>query len=300
MTESSRRLEPLSVVPLYSVTVLIWGTTWIAVTFQLGTVSPAVSVAYRFALASLLLIACCLARGIKMSFPLREHAWFALQGALLSITFVCIYLSIGLIASGLVAIAFSCAVFLNILGARVFFNSPLRPRVLIAASFGLAGVSLVFVPQLHPATALSDSLVGIAFAATGTIASSLCNMAIVRSQSKGISVMQMTSLAMPYCALFSSAYALAIGSRFDFDWRASYLLSLLYLSVVGTVLVFLAYLELIRRIGAERAGYIAVAVPVVALVVSGIFEGLHWQLLAVIGLASCVFGNLLILRSAAR
>lgn len=290
----------MGVTPLYSVAVLIWGTTWIVATFQIGMIPPEVSVAYRFALASLLLLGYCLLRGIKLSFSLRDHAWFALQGALLSITFVCIYVSIGHIASGLVAIVFSCTVFLNILGARVFFNVPLRPRILVAAAFGVVGVVLIFAPHVHPTVDMSVPALGITFAAIGTIASSLYNMAIVRSQARGITVIQMNSLAMLYCALFAAVYAMSTGSKFEFDWRAGYVLSLLYLSVVGTALVFLAYLELVRRIGADRAGYVAVAVPVVALVISGIFEGLHWQVVALVGLASCVIGNLLILRNAGR
>jgi len=290
----------LKVIALYTVTVLTWGTTWIAATFQIGMISPAVSVAYRFALASLLLFCHCLMHGIKLTFSLREHAWFALQGLLLAISFVCIYVAIGHIASGLVAIVFSFTVFLNILGTRVFFNVPLRPRILVAAAFGVIGVALIFAPQLQPTVDMGELVLGTAFAGAGAISGSLYNMAIVRSQSRGITAIQMNSLALPYCALFALVYALLIGSRFEFDLRASYVLSLLYLSVAGTVLVFWAYLELIRRIGVDRAGYVGVAVPVVAMLASGVFEGLQWKFVAIVGLASCVLGNVLVLRSARR
>jgi len=289
----------VSVAPLYSVAVLIWGTTWIAATFQLGTVAPAVSVAYRFALASLLFLAYCVTRGIRLSFPLREHAWFALQGALLSISFICIYVSLGHIASGLVAIVFSLAVVLNVVGARVFFRTPLRPQVLAAAALGVIGILLIFAPLIRPSSDIRAEVLGAGAAAAGTAASSLYNMTIVRGQAKGISVIQMNCLAMLYCALFSSAYVIAIGGKFDFDWHAKYVISLLYLSVVGTAMVFLAYLELVRRIGPERAGYVGVAVPVVALIVSSLFENLRWETAGLLGLASCIAGNVLMLRKPA-
>lgn len=289
----------MSVAPLYSIAVLIWGTTWIAATFQLGTITPAVSVAYRFALASVLFLAYCATRGIKLSFPLREHAWFALQGALLSATFICIYVSIGHIASGLVAIVYSLAVFLNIVGARLFFKSPLRPQVLVAAALGVIGVALIFAPLVHPSADSATPFLGLVIAAAGTAASSLYTMTIVRGQARGISIIQMNSLAMLYCALSSAVFAVAIGGKFEFDWHTKYVVSLLYLSVVGTALVFLAYLELVRRIGPERAGYVGVAVPVVALLISSLFEGLSWQAAGIAGLASCIAGNVLMLRKPA-
>ncbi len=289
----------MSVAPLYSVAVLIWGTTWIAASFQLGTIPPAVSVAYRFALASLLFLAYCAVRGIRLAFPLREHAWFALQGMLLSTSFICIYVSIGYIASGLVAIVFSLAVFLNIFGARLFFAAPLRAPVVAAAALGVIGVLLIFAPLVRPSPDNHSALLGAGIAALGTAASSLYNMTIVRGQARGISAIQMNCLAMLYCALLSSAYAIALGGRFDFDWHAKYVVSLLYLSVVGTALVFLAYVELVRRIGPARAGYIGVAVPVVALAISSFVENLRWDAAGLLGLASCVAGNVLMLRKSA-
>ena len=42
---------------LYVLTVLIWGSTWFAIEFQLGVVAPEVSVVYRYGAASLSLFA---------------------------------------------------------------------------------------------------------------------------------------------------------------------------------------------------------------------------------------------------
>jgi len=58
---------------LYTVTVLIWGSTWFAIRFQLGPVPPDLSVAYRFGLAAALLAGYCLLTGRSLRFPLRAH-----------------------------------------------------------------------------------------------------------------------------------------------------------------------------------------------------------------------------------
>ena len=85
------------------------------------------------------------------------------------------------------------------------------------------------------------------------------------------------------------------GAPLDFDPRWPYVLSLLYLSLAGTALAFGLYLALIRRIGASRAAYTSVLFPVVALVVSTLFEGYRWSMPAVVGLAVLVAGNALAL-----
>src|SRR3954469_5035013 len=135
---------------LYLVAVVIWGSTWLVITFQLGKVPPEVSVAYRFALAGAILLGWSLVRRLKLKFAAREHGWMALQGSLLfGLNYVCVYLAESRISSGLVAVIFSLIVFFNIAGTRLFFGTPLRPSTLLAAVLGFGGVVLIFLPELR-------------------------------------------------------------------------------------------------------------------------------------------------------
>src|SRR5271167_1669901 len=134
---------------LFAVCMLIWGSTWLAITFQLGVVAPEPSVAYRFALAALLLAAWCLATGRSLRFALSQHPWFAAQGILLfGLNYLCVYQAELRIASGLVALLFSLIVFLNLLGVRIFFATPINPRTLLGAMVGVSGVTLLFWREL--------------------------------------------------------------------------------------------------------------------------------------------------------
>ena len=122
---------------LFAVSTLIWGSTWLAITFQLGAVAPEASVAYRFALAALLLAAWCLATGRSLRFRLSQHPWFAAQGTLLfGLNYLCVYQAELRIASGLVALLFSFIVFLNLLGVRIFFATPINHRTLARRDTG--------------------------------------------------------------------------------------------------------------------------------------------------------------------
>lgn len=286
----------MNALALYLTSVLIWGSTWLVITFQFGPVPPTVSVCYRFALASLVLFAWCRGRGLKLAFSLNEHLWMAVQGVLLfGVNYVCVYLAEVEITSALVAVSFSLVVFLNIAGARVFFGTPLRPATLLGAALGVSGVVLVFLPELRQHAGKGDATLGLTLALVGAATASLGNLAASRNRQRGLPVVQMNTFGMLYGALFVAFYALLSGQPFPFDWSARYLLSLTYLAVLGSIVAFGAYLTLLGRIGADRAGYVNVAVPIVALLFSSVFEGMRWSGVLVLGIVLCLAGNVAVL-----
>ena len=282
---------------LYLVAVLIWGSTWLVITFQLGQVPPEVSVAYRFALAGAMLLGWSVARKLRLKFSLREHGWMALQGALLfGLNYVCVYLAESRISSGFVAVIFSLIVFFNIAGTRWFFGTPLRPATLLAAALGFGGVVLIFLPELRRPAQSADAIAGIGYSLFGTISACGGNLVSARNQRRGLPVVQLNTFGMLYGALFVGLYAFAADRSFIFDTSLRYVLSLVYLALFGSVIAFGAYLTLVGRIGAERAGYVAAAVPVVALLLSVGFEGLQLGVAEALGILLCVIGTLLVLR----
>jgi len=286
----------MSILGLYLTSVLIWGSTWLAITFQFGRVPPAVSVVYRFALAGLILLAWARMKGLRLRFSPSEHFWMALQGFLLfGINYMCVYLAETEITSGLVAVAFSLLVILNIVGTRVFFGTPLKPSTMIGAALGIGGIVLVFLPEISRGLGKGNPTLGIAFALSGAVTASLGNIVASRNHGRGLPVVQMNTFGMLYGALFVAVCALVTRQPFLFDRSPRYLLSLLYLAVFGSILAFGAFLVLLGRIGADRAGYVTVAIPIVALLFSGLFEGLRWHLSLVLGILLCLAGNVAVL-----
>ena len=286
----------MGVLGLYLTSVFIWGSTWLAITFQFGTVPPAVSVVYRFALAGLILIAWALIKGLRLRFSRSEHLWMGLQGILLfGVNYLCVYLAETEIASGLVAVAFSLMVVLNIVGSRIFFGTPLKSTTSIGAALGIGGIVLVFLPELSGGAAGRNPALGITFALAGAVSASLGNLVAYRNRGRGLPVVQMNLFGMFYGALLVGVYALLTRQPFVFDGSARYLLSLAYLALFGSILAFGAFLVLLGRIGADRAGYVTVAIPIVALLLSAAFEGLRWHLALGLGILLCVAGNVAVL-----
>jgi drug/metabolite transporter (DMT)-like permease len=291
----------MSTLNLYAITTLIWGSTWLAITFQLGAVPPAVSIVWRFALSALIVLAYALWRRLPLRFSARDHLWMAVQGFLMfGLSYVCVYLAEEDLTSGLVAVVFSIIVFWNIIGMRLFFGTAVNPATLFAASLGVAGVVLVFWPEIANFSTSSQAARGLFFALAGTVAASLGNMIALRNQHHRIPIVPLIGWAMAYSTIFIAIYAALSGDEFAFEWSFPYVASLIYLALFGSVLAFAFYLTLIKRIGADRAGYIGAAVPVVALLLSTLFEDLQWQASMVVGVMLCIAGNVLILRGGDR
>ena len=285
---------------LFAACVAIWGSTWIAITWQLGTVAPEASVFWRFLLAAALLFAWCYARGLPLRFTTRQHAWIALQGVLMfSTSYVCVYHAERHVVSGLVAVGYSASPLLSMVGMRLFFGAPMSARVGFASLLGIAGIALVFWPEFGRVRAGGAVALGAAFTAAAVLISTLASMAAHRNHEAGVPIWQNLAWGMLYGAIFTLGLLAASGGRLDFEPTAAYGLSLVYLAVFGSILAFAAYLHLLAKVGAARAGYIGVMVPIVALGVSSVFEGYRWTALALVGVALSVAGNVIVLRRSA-
>ena len=282
---------------LYVVTVLIWGSTWFAIEFQLGSVAPEVSLVYRYAGASLLLFGWSRLRGLTLSFRLRDHLWFALLGVFLfGVNYVLAYRAQIYITSALTAIAFSTMVWMNIINARIFFGVRTGRKVLFGALLGVAGILTLFVPQISEISLTDSVFFGSVLAVSGAFVASLGNMVSQGAQKRNLPVIQGNAWGMFYGALVSAAIAAVGGHAFSFDWSVAYVGSLAYLTVFGSIFAFGAYLTLLGRIGASRAGYSMVLFPVVALVLSSLFEGLQIDATVVVGTLLVLAGNVFVLK----
>jgi drug/metabolite transporter (DMT)-like permease len=286
---------------LFAVCTAIWGSTWLAITFQLGTVAPEASVAYRFALGAALLAAWCRASGRSLRFAPRAHALLLAQGALMfGLNYIAVYRAEQHIASGLVAVLFSTIVFLNPIGARLAFGTPLAARAIAGGVLGVAGIALLFLPELAAARAGGNAGLGIAYALGATLLAVGGNLVSMRMHRAHLPILPTTAWGMGYGALVAVAAATVGGVGWSFDTGLPYLASLAYLAVFGSVFAFAAYLTLLREVGPGPASFIGVATPVVALVLTTLVEGYRWTWVAALGVALAVAGNVLALRTEPR
>lgn len=284
--------KQISNLPLFGFPVLIWGSTWYVITFQLGTVDPLVSVSYRFVISALILIIFCLLTKRTLNFTLKEHLRIAMQGALLfGFNYWFAYQSEGLINSGLVAIGFSTLIFFNIVFSAIFLKTKIVPKVISGAVLGLIGTAIIFKEELSNFSLSDDSVKGLVLLFFGVALASLGNIASAKNSKLKIPVIQASAFGMGYGGVIMLIIAIALNKSFIFDTSTAYLLSLSYLVVFGSIIAFTTYLTLVSRIGPDKAAYAIVLIPVVAVTISTIFEGFEFTLMTALGMALLLLGN---------
>jgi drug/metabolite transporter (DMT)-like permease len=284
---------------LYASAALIWGSTWLGIKLQLTQVPPILSVGYRFCLASLILCIYCLLRNKRLVFSWRDHLFMATQGfSLFGLGYCLSYLATSYLTSGLVAVVFSTIMMWNILNLRLFMGQPVAWRAFWGGLLGLFGIFIIFRHDLSAFTA-TRGLIGLSMALIGAYLASVGNVVGARNAAAGVPVTQANVYGMAYGGLLTLAIHFGGGGELTMDWSVGYLAPMLYLTVFGSVVAFGCYMLLIGRIGAEYAAYVTLLMPIIALLLSTIFENFIWTTNAAIGVVVVLVGNLFILTPAA-
>lgn len=284
---------------LFICTSLIWGSTWIVITAQLGSIPPEVSVMYRFWLAVILAFLWLFYKRARLRFPFRQHLIFALGGiTLFSANYILIYYSESYINSGLVAITFTLLIFLNILGKRFIFKEMISNRVKLGGLMGGLGVIAIFSNEIFQIEHHDKLVLGFILGVLSTCSASMGNLIAYRNSKAHIPVISGNAWGMFYGAIATTVFCYFSNNTLVYSFDSKYFFALFYLSLFGTVIAFQAYITLLGRIGPEKASYTSVITPVIAVLLSVFFEKFNFNLLTLLGVALCLGGNLLVLKKA--
>ena len=281
---------------LFISTLICWSPTWYLIKFQFGVVDPLISIFYRFLIASAIVFIFLILLKKKLSFNLNQHLWFLLLGVtLFSLNYIFFYLANTYLISGIVTIAFSTILIMNILGERIYFNIKSSKQTLIAAGFGIIGILIIFEKELLNFKVEDKTHIGIILSFIATFWASTGNLIHQKNFKDKIPFIQSIAYGMFYGSIFTLIVAKFRGAELIFDYSFSYISSLLYLAIIGSVVAFYLYLKLLESIGSARAGYMGVVMPIIALIISTIFEGLQWTNNLIFGLPVLILGCVLIL-----
>jgi drug/metabolite transporter (DMT)-like permease len=282
----------MSSAKLYLLSILIWGSTWYAIKLQLDFVEPVVSVFYRFTIAGVVLLIWCVIRGLRMRYPIREHLSFLLLGLFLfSSNYVVFYTASQSITTGLVAVTFSSIIFFNMVGGAIFLNQKVTGNIVLGGLIGIGGLFLVFLPNVE-----TFNIQGIALCFLGTLLASCGNITSAIAQRDTIPVVQANAWGMTYGSIFLLLYIVITDVTVEIDLSFHYLGALFYLAIFGSIVAFGSYLTLIGRVGPSKAAYATVLFPIVALIISTLFEDFLWTKSALLGVLFVLLGNLLVIK----
>ncbi len=281
---------------LFGITLFCWSPTWYVIKFQLGYVDPLLSVFYRFIIASMIIFIYLIIKKKKLRFPLNYHLWFLFFGVCLySINYVFFYLSNTYLISAFPAIVFSTVVIMNILGETFYFNKKPSLKTLIGATIGMLGIIIIFNDEIFNFSLSNGTHIGLLLALFGTFSASTGNMVHQRNLNNNFPLIETLAYAMFYGSLVTFLITQINGTELLFEYSFEYITSLVYLSIIGSIFAFIFYLKLLEKVGPGRAGYVGVVMPVLALLISTIFENLEWNKDLIIGLPILLVGALLVI-----
>ena len=282
---------------LYFGVILFWGSSWFAIKFQLGIVPETISIAYRFYIASFILIIFCFFSKITFNLRLNQIKWITLQGFFLfSLNYYFIYLGTNFVKTGLVAVIFSTVSIFVLINGIIFFKEKINNNVLLGAIIGIFGLILIFNKELQLYAFNNELIIGIILCLIGTYFASIGMLISQRNHKNNIPLVQNNTLSMFIGATFVLVIASSTGNKIIFDFDIKYISSLFYLSIIGSVLGFGFYLKLLNNIGAGKASYVNVVTPILALFISTLYENYTWNILNSFGLILVIFGNIIIFR----
>ncbi|MBB65928.1 DMT family transporter [uncultured Alteromonas sp.] len=277
---------------LFAICTLIWGSTWIAITYQIGHTAETLAVAWRYTLAALCLGLFCTVRGLPFKLPLHIHIKMAGVGFFLyCLNYTLLYMAQAHIISALLALMSSSIIYFNVVLRRWWLKQPIRLEVVVGATFGLAGIICLFVPEFSKVSMDAALAAGLSIAFVSFFSASIGNVISERILTSGTPVIQMNFYAMSYAMMMLYVTAWHTNDTLVIPTAPEFYISLLYLAIFGSVLAFGSYMKLLKQIGADKAAYVVLVYPIVALVISTFFEGYTWSWLSVLGVAVILVGN---------
>ncbi len=281
--------------------VLIWGTSWIVIKYQLGTVNPSWSITYRFATGGAALLGWCVLKGLPLTVPRHALPFLVVLGLFQFVmNFNFVYRSEFYIPSGFPAVAFALLMVPNAILARLFLGRKISARFALGSALGILGVGLLFAQQLSLPGTREETVLGLSLVVAAILSASIAN--VMQASPKALTFPPVTGLgwAMLIGAGINAALATAIAGPPQFDPAPGYWLGFLYLGVVASALAFALYFDLVRQMGPAEAAWTGVVIPIIAMAISTWLEDFRWTWMAVAGCGLALAGMVIALRHPAR
>lgn len=283
----------------FLLTAACWGGGALMTAFQLGVVPAPVSVGYRMTLVGALMLGAAGVTGTRLRLSRRDMAWVGLQGILFfGVAFIAFYSATRFIPSGLAALILATSSLFAALLGNFFLGARLSTRAILGLASGVMGLAIVVGPDLSHVAAGAPTIAGALWALLAALATAAGTVIAARNQRQGLPMLAVMGWGAWVGAAVAFSWSIAAGLPFAFDPSPRYLGSLAYLTLVASCAAFALYFDLVRRIGPARTAYTLAVVPVIALVLSWLFEGLALEPRVILGAAVVLASNVLVLQPA--
>jgi drug/metabolite transporter (DMT)-like permease len=290
-------LNPRVLLPFLAVS-LIWGSTWLVIRDQLSMVPASWSVAYRFGIACLGMFMLAIVMRLPLKLDAKGMFWTVVLGAMqFVLNFNFVYQAEHYITSGLVAVIFALLIIPNALLAKWWMGRAIGGPFIVGSIIATSGVALLMLQEYRAAPVGGDEvLIGAGLGMLAVLCASVSNVLQVLPHIARFPTVTILAWSMLWGTLANALWSWIMHGPPVIDPRPTYLGGVLYLSIVGSVVTFPLYFRLIRDIGPGKAAYTSVLIPVIAMLLSTLFEGYEWTALALGGAVLVTIGMIIAMR----
>ena len=242
----------------------IWGSTWLVIQIGLNGVPPLLAASLRFVVSSAILLVACVVLRSKLPRGRTEWALVAFYGIVLfGADYGLIYWGEkNGVVSGLSAVLFATFPFQTAIAAHALLRSEkLSAQKLLGIALGFAGIAFIFRAQLAASADLFFPMFAIVLAATCAAAASVA----VKRWGHDMDSVSLNAFSMGTGAITLAGASLIVGETWAVPPWPTGILAIVYLSVAGSVVAFVTYLWLLKRIEATSLSYIGFVNPIVAV-----------------------------------
>jgi len=280
---------------------LIWSSTWLVIKDQIVSVPPAWTITWRMIIVSVGLVGLTWLRKESLRLPasaLRLAAGVGVSQFCINFQFV--YRAEHYLASGVVAVIFALLIVPNALLSRAFLGARLNPRFLAGSAVATGGIAMLMVHEFRLSPDSASVPLGLALTLGGVMAASIGGVLQGTDVARSQPVMPLMAWSAIFALAANGLLALWLDGMPVFDFRPAYIAGIAYLGLIGSVVTFPLYFSLIRAIGPGRAAYSSAAIPVIAMLISTVFESYRWTWLAACGGVLVISGLMLALSDSER
>jgi drug/metabolite transporter (DMT)-like permease len=269
-----------------------WGSQWLAIRIGLLDMPPLFSAGVRFVIACIILF--FLIRVRRLPIPLDANAWksyWAMGILTFVLPFALIYWGQQFVPTGVSSILFGVfPLWVAIFAHFMLKNERITLAKLLSIVIGFAGLFVIFWSDVS----LGDSrtLIGMVTILASIIMQAY-SLILVKRYGQPIQpeVLNFVGMVIGMVGVLGTSAVLEWGR--PLVWSLDAILSLLYLAVVASVVAYVAYYWLLKRIEAVYLSLTSFISPVVAVVLGAVFLGEHLSQGVYIG-AALVFVGILV------
>ena len=283
----------------FTVVTFLWGSTWLVIRGQLGEVPVSWSICYRFLTAAIAMAVVALFTRTSLRLTLRQQGLVAVMGiSIFCLNFNFLYRAETHVTSGIVAVVFALLLVYNAVLGRIFLGQPLSRPFLAGSAVAMAGIGLLFEHELRASPCSPhETALGVGFVLVGLLFASIANVMQSTERMRAIPMPAMLAWGMTWGALANALFAYAAVGPPRILLTPVYIGGVFYLGMLASALAFTLYFGMIRLIGPARGGYVNVLTPVLAMVLSTIFEHYRWSVEAVVGGVLVIVGLIVAMRA---